>query len=70
MPTLLRYGFLSIAEASAQLQRHPQFLYEQVAARRIAHHRVGGRIFITQGDLDSFIAASRKPALRERKTKK
>ena len=70
MPEVRRYGFLSVKEAAAQLNREQDFVYRELARRSLAHHKIGGRLFISQRDLDDYVASRRVRPLNERKNVK
>jgi excisionase family DNA binding protein len=65
-----RYGLLSVKEAAAQINRTAQFVYDETKRKRLPRHKIGGRIFVSQADLDSYVVKSRQPALSERQPKK
>jgi len=55
---------LSIAEAADLLGTSPHFVRRLVAERRIAFHKVGRHVRLTEPDLISFVAAGRVRARR------
>jgi excisionase family DNA binding protein len=61
-----KYGWLTVPEVAAVVRRPAQFIYDEITRKRIAVHRIGGRIFISERDLDHYIERSRQPALGER----
>jgi excisionase family DNA binding protein len=65
-----RYTLFSVAEAAQLLSRSRFFIYDEIARGKLACHRIGGKIAISQDDLDSYVSRSRVAALGERKTKK
>ena len=47
---------MTITEASKHIGVSPSTLYQLVAARKIAHFRVGGKIILHEDDIDAFMA--------------
>jgi len=64
-----RYQMLSVAEAAKELNRNRWFVYDEINRKRIAHYRIGGKIAVSQRDLDDYVARSRVAALGEKKIK-
>jgi excisionase family DNA binding protein len=64
-----RYQLLSVAKAAELLGRKRWFIYDEINRKRIAYHRIGGQICISQRDLDDYVARARIAALGEKKTK-
>jgi excisionase family DNA binding protein len=62
-----RYQMLSVAEAAKELNRNRWFVYDEINRKRIAYYRIGGKIAISQRDLDDYVARSRVAALGEKK---
>jgi excisionase family DNA binding protein len=64
-----RYQMLSVAEAAKELNRNRWFVYDEINRKRIAYYRIGGKIAVSQRDLDDYVARSRVAALGEKKIK-
>lgn len=56
---------LSIPDAAKILGISGHTLRGHVTAGRIAHRRIGGAIRFTEGDVEEFVEASKKPVRRE-----
>jgi len=54
---------MTIAEAAPRLGISASKLYQLVAARAIAHYRVGGKIVFSQADIDDYLARCRVAAV-------
>jgi len=65
-----RYQLLSVIQAAEQLNRKRWFVYGEIYKGKLAYHKVGGQIAVSQHDLDEYVARSRVAALGEKKTKK
>jgi len=52
-------GTMTIAETAKRLEISRSKLYALVAARRIAHYRVGGKILFFEDDVVAFLASCR-----------
>jgi excisionase family DNA binding protein len=63
------YNLLSVAEVAERINRNRWFIYDEINRKRIAFYRIGGRIAISQRDLDDYVARARVAALGEKKTK-
>ena len=50
---------MTIIEASKRIGISPSKLYQLVAARQIAHYRVGGKIIFHDDDIAAFMAGCR-----------
>jgi excisionase family DNA binding protein len=64
-----RYSLLSVAQAAEQLGLTSWYVYQKIYQRQIACHKIGGRVFIAQRDLDDYVARGLVAALGERKAK-
>jgi excisionase family DNA binding protein len=63
-----RYALLSVAETAKQIRCGRWFVYDLVKAGKLAFHRIGGRICISQTDLDSYVSKARHAALGEKRS--
>jgi hypothetical protein len=52
-----------------ELNRNRWFVYDEINRKRIAYYRIGGKIAVSQRDLDDYVARSRVAALGEKKIK-
>jgi len=52
---------MTVTEAARKIGISTSKLYQLVAARRIAHYRVGGKIVFSEDDITSFLASCRVP---------
>jgi excisionase family DNA binding protein len=59
----------TIKELAEELERSQDFIRDEISKRRIAFHRLGRRLYVTQSDLDAYLQRSRTPAFAERKPK-
>ena len=64
-----RYQLLSVIQTAEQLNRTRWFIYDEIKKRHLPYHQIGGRICISQADLDAYVARSRVSALGEKKSK-
>jgi excisionase family DNA binding protein len=62
---LKKYDLLSVKEFAESIGRSTDFARDEIDKRRIAHHRLGGRIFITESDLKDYLRRSRTAAYGE-----
>jgi excisionase family DNA binding protein len=53
---------LTIAEASTALRLQPSTLRSWILKRKIAHVKLGSRVFIRRSDIDALISRSVVPA--------
>jgi len=61
------YSLLSVMQAAEHLGLTAWYVYQKIYSRQIAFHKIGGRIFIAQTDLDDYVARGRVAALGEKK---
>jgi excisionase family DNA binding protein len=54
---------MTVAEAAKQIGISASKLYQLVAARAIAHYRVGGKIVFAKADIDAYLASCRVGAV-------
>jgi excisionase family DNA binding protein len=54
---------MKIGEAAKKIGISASKLYQLVAARQIAHYRVGGKIILSEEDVASFLAGCRVSAV-------
>ena len=52
---------MTVTEAAKKIGISTSKLYQLVAARHIAHYRVGGKIVFSEGDITSFQTSCRVP---------
>ena len=57
---------LTIAIVAVLLTTSEDFVRDEIRKRRLAHHRLGWRIFISRGDLEDYLQRRRTAALGER----
>jgi excisionase family DNA binding protein len=50
---------MTVIEASKKIGISPSKLYQLIAARQIAHYRVGGKILFSDEDIIAFLAGCR-----------
>jgi excisionase family DNA binding protein len=55
-------SLLTVEQAAERLGTSTRFVRRLVAERRIAYHKVGRHVRITEADLINFVAASRVDA--------
>ena len=60
----------TVKEVAQEIRRSDDFVYDEIDARRLAHLRIGGRIFVTQSDLDAYLERCRVAAHGERLPKR
>lgn len=51
--------YLTVPEAADYLNTSVRFIRRIIAERRIAFHKIGRHVRLTEADLDSFVAAGR-----------
>jgi excisionase family DNA binding protein len=54
---------MSVTEAAEKIGVSASKVYQLVAARRIAHYRVGGKILFSEADVDAYLASCRVGAV-------
>ena len=54
---------MTVTEAARKIGISTSKLYQLVAARQIAHYRVGGKIVFSEDDITSFLASCRVPTV-------
>ena len=55
-------GLLTVPESAALLRLKPSTVRAWILHRRIAHIKLGGRVFLRKSDCEALIAASVVPA--------
>jgi excisionase family DNA binding protein len=63
---LKKYDLLTVKEFAGAIGRSVDFARDEIEKKRIAHLRLGARIFITESDLEAYLARARTAALGER----
>jgi excisionase family DNA binding protein len=58
-------GLLTVVEAADILRLRPSTVRAWILHRKIAHVKLGGRVFLRKGDCEALIAASLVPARLE-----
>lgn len=56
-------SLLSIPKAAERLGVAPITIRRLVSARKVSHHRIGGRIMFSEEDIAAFLAATRVEAV-------
>jgi excisionase family DNA binding protein len=56
---------LSINKAAEELGRSTDFVRNEINRKRLAHHRLGGRIYISKADLEEYLLRRRVSAFGE-----
>jgi excisionase family DNA binding protein len=56
---------MTIAQAAEKIGISSSKLYQLVAARAITHYRVGGRILLSEADIDAYLASCRVGAITQ-----
>jgi excisionase family DNA binding protein len=64
-----RYGLLTVPEVAEQIRQRISTVYALIKARKLAAHRMGKHLRVSQSDLDLFVVKSRHAAHGTRKTK-
>ncbi len=59
---------MTVAEAAQKIGISASTLYQQVAARKISHYRVGGKIVFSEADVDAYLASCRVAAVAPQAT--
>ena len=54
---------MTVIEASKRIGISPSKLYQLLAARKLAHYRVDGKIIIHEDDVAAFLAGCRIPTV-------
>jgi len=60
----------TIKEVARELERSEDFVRDEITKRRIAHLKIGGRLYVTQSDLTDYLERCRVAAYGERARKK
>jgi excisionase family DNA binding protein len=55
----------SVSKAAEELGMSTDFVRNEIHRKRLAHHRLGGRIYISRDDLQAYLARSRVAAFGE-----
>jgi excisionase family DNA binding protein len=53
----------SVKQAATKIGVSPSKVYELVRHRKVAHHRVDGKIILAEADLDAYLARCRIDAV-------
>jgi excisionase family DNA binding protein len=61
---------LTIKEAVEKIGRSTDFIRDEVAKKKLAHHRLGGRYYVSDEDLSEYLSRSRVAAYGETVRKK
>jgi excisionase family DNA binding protein len=61
---------LTIKEAAERIGRSTDFVRDEVSKKKIAHHRLGGRYYVSEQDLSEYLSRSRVAAFGETVRKK
>ena len=61
---------LTIKQTAEELGRSTDFIRNEINRKHLAHHRLGGRIFISRDDLTAYLKRSRVAAFGESPRKK
>jgi excisionase family DNA binding protein len=56
---------LTIAIVAVSLTTSEDFVRDEIRKRRLAHHRLGWRIFVSRADLEEYLKRQRTSALGE-----
>jgi excisionase family DNA binding protein len=59
---------LTIAIVAVLLTTSEDFVRDEIRKRRLAHHRLGWRIFVSRADLEEYLSRQRTPAFGELRT--
>jgi excisionase family DNA binding protein len=65
-----KFDLLAVNEVAEALGRSQDFIRDEIAKGKLAHHRIGGRIFVTEEDLAEYVTRSRIAAYGERPVKR
>jgi excisionase family DNA binding protein len=60
----------SVKQVAQNLERSQDFIRDEISKRRIAHLRIGGRLYVTESDLHAYIQRCRVAAYGESVQKK
>jgi excisionase family DNA binding protein len=58
--------FFSVRKVAEELGRSTDFVRNEINRKRLAHHRLGGRIYISLDDLQEYLNRSRVAAFGEK----
>jgi excisionase family DNA binding protein len=61
---------LSVSQTAEELGRSTDFVRDEISRKHLAHHRMGGRIFVSRDDLIDYVKRCRVAAFGERPRKK
>jgi excisionase family DNA binding protein len=61
----LKSKLFSVREAAKELGRSTDFVRDEINRKRLAHHRLGGRIFVSERDLEAYLNRNRIAAFGE-----
>jgi excisionase family DNA binding protein len=61
------YGLLTLNQVAERISRSYSFVYDEVAKGRLTSYKLGGQYSVSEADLEAYIKARRRPALRERR---
>jgi excisionase family DNA binding protein len=53
---------MTIREAAKALGRSVFFIRDEIARKRLPHHRLGYRIYVSEANLDEYLARTHVPA--------
>jgi excisionase family DNA binding protein len=56
---------LSVIQIAQELRRSTDFVRDEINRKRLAHHRMGGRIFVSRDDLRAYLKRCRVAAFGE-----
>ncbi len=59
---------LTIPETAAALTVSHDFVRDEIRKKRLAHHRLGWRIFVSRADLEEYLKRTRVAAFGELRT--
>jgi excisionase family DNA binding protein len=62
---VLKSKLFSVRETAKELGRSTDFVRDEINRKRLAHHRLGGRIFVSERDLEAYLNRNRIAALGE-----
>ena len=65
-PAMTDTGLLTVVEAADTLRLKPSTIRAWILHRKIAHVKLGGRVFLRQSDCEALVAASVVPARQDR----
>jgi excisionase family DNA binding protein len=66
--TVLALELLTIAIVAVALTTSEDFVRDEIRKSRLAHHRLGWRIFVSRADLEEYLGRQRTAALGELRT--